>query len=222
YSRKNPDVVYAVIDSAKIGKGPGFFGAKGKDAEAGLQVTEVVKGSAADKAGLKVNDVLKAVDKKEVKTQAQLDELLKGLEAGTKVALQVQRDQEVKDLAVTLEAKREGNTVLYLGALVEDGEAGVRVRFVTQDSPAAKAGLLQGDVITSIDKQEAKTSQRFLELVNTGHKAGDKLVFQVLRDNEKKELTATLEDRPAGPGQTGSVTRPFSFSYGGQRPNAQG
>jgi S1-C subfamily serine protease len=87
-----------------------------------------------------------------------------------------------------------------LGVMVEPtrdaDRAGLVVRQVEPDSPAAKAGLRAGDTITKVEDKEVKD---FEGLVNTlaRHKPGDSLTFQVLRDGKEQDLKVTLGERPA-------------------------
>ena len=73
-------------------------------ADKGFQVVDVTKDGPADTAGLKVNDVITAVDGKPV-TSLHLYDLRRELrdeKPGTVVHLSVLRDAETKDIAVTL------------------------------------------------------------------------------------------------------------------------
>src|SRR5205807_1543979 len=66
--RKDPKVVFAIIDTEKVGTGTPpppqpYLGVRGEDQpEGGVKLTQVVEGGPADKAGLKPEDVLTAMD----------------------------------------------------------------------------------------------------------------------------------------------------------------
>lgn len=68
---------------------------------------------------------------------------------------------------------------------------------VLADSPAAKAGLKDGDVITKVanDKITATTS---LQSLVAKHKPGDKVELTVVRDNKPEKITVTLGEAPSG------------------------
>jgi serine protease Do len=74
------------------------------------------------------------------------------------------------------------------------GEAtrGALVGEVMEKSPAAKAGVQNGDVITRVGGQAVRDA-RTLKLAVGGHKPGDQLDLKVVRDGTEKSLTATLE-----------------------------
>src|SRR5262245_13621011 len=111
-----------------------------------------------------------------------------------------------------------GTPPTYLGVVAEPAPGGVRVTRVTEDSPAAKAGLKADDVITAADKKPVKN---FDELGNaiTAHKPGEKMVLSVLRDKKPLEITATLSERPDLPGGAGT---PISMDFFGEAVPAGG
>ena len=71
---------------------------------------------------------------------------------------------------------------------------GAAVRSVEADSPAAKAGLEENDIITEVDGIAINSST---ELVNyVGEKTpGDELTFKVYRQGEELELTVTIGEK---------------------------
>ena len=71
---------------------------------------------------------------------------------------------------------------------------GAAVRSVEADSPVAKAGLEENDIITEVDGTAINSST---ELVNyVGEKTpGDELTFKVYRQGEELELTVTIGEK---------------------------
>lgn len=87
----------------------------------------------------------------------------------------------------------------YLGVMAskaEEGKTGAWLRAVTPDSPAAKAGLQNGDIVTKVGDTEVKDAQGLTAAI-AGHKAGDKLTLWVLRDGKEQKIETTLGERPA-------------------------
>lgn len=78
-------------------------------------------------------------------------------------------------------------------SIVEDykNENGVVVAMVENNSPAAKAGLKQGDIITKIDGVETK-SIAYLRYVLYKHEVGDKIKITYVRDNKEHSVNVTL------------------------------
>ena len=73
-------------------------------------------------------------------------------------------------------------------------ESGVLVGTVEADSPAAKAGVQVGDIITAVDG-EAIDSTRELSRSVRRHREGDRVRIDLLRDRSKKSLTVTVVER---------------------------
>ncbi|MBX3030087.1 MAG: trypsin-like peptidase domain-containing protein [Chloroflexi bacterium] len=67
---------------------------------------------------------------------------------------------------------------------------------IVGDSPAADAGLQDGDIITAIDEQVIDQAHP-LDLVLLTHKPGDTVTLTVLRDGATQTIELTLGVRPA-------------------------
>ena len=163
------------------------FGVKGNE---GALVGEVVKGSPAEKAGLKRGDVIVAVSGKKVEDAGHLRNMVAGMSVGAKVRLDVIRDKkEVKleavigELPKEVQAKEggeapEGPTALT-GVTVQDltpemigrldlskDTKGVVVMSVDPGSAADEAGLQRGDVIMSINREPVKNVKTYNQIVS--------------------------------------------------------
>lgn len=73
--------------------------------------------------------------------------------------------------------------------------SGVYVYTVGSNSPAEKAGLKKGDVITKIEDQEVKTVNELNKIKNT-YNIGDTITLKVYRNNEDIEIKVKLEETP--------------------------
>ncbi len=248
--RKDPNVLYAIIDCGEIGKGTtppvaGYLGIQGQDsdAEGGAKIIGVVANSPAEKAGIKTDDIVIAAADKEVKEYFDLTEQLRGKKKDDKLKIKVRRGSETVELEASLDNPRTGPQgggqgpgserfalAQLLGAFAQDSEAGVRVSRVggfggSEESPAQKAGIEEGDIIKAIETKEVANSEKLLEELRT-KKADDKVVLTIEREREgnkeEKKLTLTIEERggAGGPG-TRSRTRPNGGTYGGQQENLQ-
>jgi len=87
------------------------------DTATGAVVAEVIEGSPAEAAGLAVGDVILGVDGDKLAEAADLAERVAGHVPGDGIVLQVRRADggEVEDVAVTLAANPEDDTLAYLG-----------------------------------------------------------------------------------------------------------
>lgn len=79
-----------------------------------------------------------------------------------------------------------------LGVITEKAEAkGVTVRQVGKDTPAEKAGLQVGDVITAIDDHAIDEPQSLFETIGS-YKPGDEVKVTYLRKGQEKKASAIL------------------------------
>jgi hypothetical protein len=222
YSRKNPNTLFAIVDSENSGKGTPpatvFMGFLGEDAkEGGSKMTRVTPDRPAAKAGLMVDDVITSFDGKEVKNYNGLLALLREKKPGDKVKVVYLRGKEKKETEVTLEPRPElAKQRPSLGIRGEPAETtGIRITEVIEGGTASKGGLKVEDVITSLnDTPIADTSSIFTALRDS--KIGDKVKIRVNRGKEKLDLTLTLQ-APA----VGNVNRPYLTSPSGQQANMQ-
>lgn len=87
----------------------------------------------------------------------------------------------------------------YLGVTVgidKEGERGPTVQDVFPDTPAAKAGLRDGDWITTVGDQETRDVEGFLKAV-ASHRPGEQVTLTIRRGNRRVTTTATLGEGPA-------------------------
>ncbi|GEM_PF-522164 len=87
----------------------GFIGIQMQPNEAGAEVTTVIRGSAAERYGLKTADVITAVDDKKVETPTDLSASLKNKRPGDVVALTVMRGETEMALRVVLGNREDDN-----------------------------------------------------------------------------------------------------------------
>ncbi|ASZ10050.1 PDZ domain-containing protein [Chitinophaga pendula] len=82
-----------------------------------------------------------------------------------------------------------------LGVITEKQEAaGVTVKEVAKGTPADKAGIKAGDVITQIDADKINEPKELYEKIGT-KEPGDKVTVTYVRDKKESRTTATLEER---------------------------
>lgn len=102
-------------------------------------------------------------------------------------------------------------TIDQLQAQMYGYQPGAGVAEVEQDSTAAAAGLVAGDIITAVDGQEITSSDDLIEILE-GYKPGDTVELTVFRKSlqsygEDKVLTLKVELMEAGPETTTSTTQ---------------
>lgn len=85
----------------------------------------------------------------------------------------------------------------FLGVSVEDGgDAGAQVREVTVGSPAATAGIQEGDTILKINGQPVQSGASLRNSI-AQVTPGSSVTLHIRRDGQEKDVTATIQERPA-------------------------
>ena len=100
-----------------------------------------------------------------------------------------------------------GETVehAYLGVstgTASEGTPGAQVAEVVQGSPAAEAGLRQGDVITALGEEEVASTEDLVAAI-AAREPGETVSLEVERNGQKMALKVTLGTQPAQSGLNG-------------------
>jgi serine protease Do len=186
--------------------------------ERGAEVTRVSEGSPAEKAGLRVNDVVLEYNGQRVEGTEQFVRLVRETPAGRKVDLTVSREGQTQTLSATIAARSErfpetqslripeiSNLPLNWGAPVLGIEAesltpqlaayfgvkdGVLVRSVNEGSAAGKAGIKAGDVITKVDGKDVSSP---MEVARVLRSATGTAPVTVVREKREMELSVAVD-----------------------------
>ena len=89
-----------------------------------------------------------------------------------------------------------GITVLQMAEQVEPDVWGIEVQSVTENSPAGKAGVQEGDYVLSAGGRDINSSRDLLR-VRRQHHLGDELPMTLWRDGEIIEITLSLTEPAA-------------------------
>jgi S1-C subfamily serine protease len=99
----------------------------------------------------------------------------------------------IRYLPITPALADEQDLPVDFGALV--GSTRTDLPSIIPDSPAAAAGLQDGDIIVSVDGQQI-TAERDLSTLIVNYAPGDTVTLRVLRDNTAREVEVTLSELP--------------------------
>jgi serine protease Do len=192
----------------------------------GARIMEVTEASAADRAGLKKDDIITKINDKSITGPEQLSALIATMQPKEKITVTYKRDNKENKAEITLGGRKISRSrTIYshgpnhnnmpedfdlqgmnfnfdqkrfgdifsgkprLGIKAQDTEEGkgVKVVEVDEDSPAAKAGLKEDDLITSFEGKDVNSAE---ELAKASRESKDKspLKVQVKRNGKSQNL----------------------------------
>ncbi|MEM9172777.1 MAG: PDZ domain-containing protein, partial [Pseudomonadota bacterium] len=139
----------------------------------GAMVASVTPGSAAEKAGIEVSDIITAVNGEKVDSANELRNAIGLLRSGDSVTVTALRDGKVQrfnaqlgELNARLSANAGDLHAGLEGATFED-DNGVRVVSVEEDSPAFGFGLRAGDRVIAVNRQRVNSLSDFRNITST-------------------------------------------------------
>ncbi len=168
--------VFAVLERLKEGKDlrPGLMGISFKrdDLTEGEVTIDLVRpDSPAYRAGIRSGDVLLKIGERPIHRVGHLRMALGTRYEGDTVSVEFRHGEEVQTREIVLVGELIPYEAGFLGILParpsrNDERAGVEVRFVYADSPAAKAGLEKRDVIVSFQNQSVSSADALWDLIS--------------------------------------------------------
>ena len=143
----------------------------------GALITRVEPGSAAEDAGLKVDDIIVGVNEKKIAGAAELRNTIGLMRSGDEVEIEYYRDNDKRSASTALGQQRATASVGaeihpgLVGAQFAEASAarddGVEVTAVEPGSPAAQRGLRAGDIITAINRRPVRSLAELNEIASS-------------------------------------------------------
>jgi serine protease Do len=166
----------------------------------GVLISDVVKGSPAEKAGLMRGDVILRFNGKEIENAHKLSQLAAATPPGTQTKIDLLRNGQEKTISLKLgtmpeEAQKSispeeksdwGMMVQELTPQLaqqlglEQGTSGVVISNIQEGSPAAEAGLRPGDLITEVNRTAVNNLSDYQQALQKVKK-GENLLLLVKR-----------------------------------------
>jgi serine protease Do len=166
----------------------------------GVLVSDVVKGSPAEKSGLKQGDVIIRFDAKEIENAHKLSQVVAATAPDTRVKVDIRRNGNAKTVSLTIGtmpseeqtavapkeeiswgmAVQELTPQLAQQLGLEPGVTGVVITDIKEGSPAAEAGLQPGDLISEVNRTAIKNLNDYQQALKKV-KNGENLLLLVKR-----------------------------------------
>jgi len=167
-------------------------------------VVNVVRGSAADRAGLRHNDKIMKLNDTPTNKWSDLSKFVNAAKAGDKVRIAYERNGKVATTAATLTTRDEvkydtkSEPKAFLGVSDDEDqdekdEPGVVVR-ITKGSGADKAGLQNGDVIFQLGDTPISDFEDISDYMAYA-KPGEKVLVTYERNNKRNTVEAILSEQ---------------------------
>ncbi len=180
----------------------------------GVLVEDVVVGSPADEAGIKIGDIIQKINDKEINSENDLEEAIKD-KAGKKVKILIIRRGKKKEIKVKIGKRKqykyryeikiepEKEEKGYLGVWLKDLDDalksaldidyGVIIEKVEENSPAEKAGLKEGDIILEFNGEKINSVEEVTKLIK--EHPDEEVDMLILRKGKKKKIKVKIGKR---------------------------
>ena len=196
-----------------------MLGVTTEKADEGAEIQEVSKESAAEKAGLKVGDIITKVGDMKIEDADDLSKAVKSHKPGEKVTVTYLRDK--KEQKVTTELGKwkginfnfQGPEMNFnmpkmnyhadgvfsysgspkLGLSVQDSEdgKGVKVIEVDDESNAEKAGIKEDDIITHVNDKEVNSADEVARIVKES-KEKPSIMIKLIRGGKTENVEVRI------------------------------
>jgi serine protease Do len=167
----NDLIAHGRVRRAFLGVVPGEVGESfvRSHGDGGVLVEELLPDSPAEKAGLKVADVILAIDGVPLSSREHFYSLLQTYTPDDRLQLNILRGLRKIEQSISLSALPDGYLMAYtrrvFGLELRQARRGLVVKNVLEDSPAARVGIRPGDLVIKIDRLEIGSLADFEELM---------------------------------------------------------
>jgi len=139
--------------------------------DSGALIASIEPGSAAEEAGLRVDDIITEVNGEKISGAAELRNAIGLRGSGEEVSISYIRDGKTRKTTAVLGQQQVARSVggdihpgLAGAEFATSAEGGVEVTAVEPNSPAAQRGLRPGDIIMQVNRRPVRTLEQLTEL----------------------------------------------------------
>ncbi len=171
----------------------------------GVVIDDVVKDGPADEAGIIKDDIILTIAGEKVRTVDQIRKMLMQHKAGSKIKVEYYRNGQTKNVHLVL-MEKEKKVKPYMGVylnglskkeMLAEGlknNYGIMINKVVDETPAAEAGLLDGDVLLSFNSEKIYTDSQLHEII-MDFQPRDTVKLVVFRNGKSKKINLILGQR---------------------------
>lgn len=161
----------------------------GAEVDRGALISEVVPGSAAENAGLLVDDIIIRVNDKKIDSSRELSNAIGLKGVGDQVSIEIVRDGHKQRIIATLGQRtlrsigsdiHPGLTGALFASETASSSAGIDVTEVEPGSPAWQRGLRAGDVIVEVNRRPVQDLQQLQNIA-----ANSRILFLAVRRGDR-------------------------------------
>jgi serine protease Do/serine protease DegQ len=165
--------------------------ALGAEVDSGALVSNIEPGSAAEEAGLQVDDIITRVDDKKIDNSRELANAIGLKGSGEDIRIEFVRDGKSRSVTATL---GQQSVSLSAGTEIHPGLAGAQfatssvstvggvvVTEVEPGSPAAQRGLRSGDVIIAVNRRPVQDLRELRAVAQ-----GNRILFLLVRRGDRQ------------------------------------
>ncbi len=158
--------------------------------DSGALISLIVAGSAAEDAGLRVDDIIVEVNNEKVSGASELRNTIGLMGSGEQVDIKYIRDGKSLSTTAILGQQQVSRSVgvdihpglsgAEFASSSTSATRGVEVTSVEPDSPAARWGLRGGDVIAQVNRREVRTLEQLTEIA-----AANSILFLLVQRGDR-------------------------------------
>ncbi|MBS0197783.1 MAG: trypsin-like peptidase domain-containing protein [Planctomycetes bacterium] len=170
----------------------------------GVTIDDVIDDGPAEKAGLKVGDLVLNIDGEAVTDGGTMSSIISAREPGQQVSLDIWRDGKTMELSVTLGERTETNPIeqyktrlwrRYGVEFGDDGAGRVVIARIAENSPASDADLTPGARVVGILGIEPPSAAIALRAFGSSNMLRGRSIRFTVRDDNGNDREVTLKQR---------------------------
>ncbi|MCD4817468.1 MAG: PDZ domain-containing protein [Candidatus Cloacimonetes bacterium] len=172
----------------------------------GVLVKKITEDSPAEKAGIKVGDIVLKLNNEKIYTTDQLRKMIGMFEADETINISIKSGKKTKNIKVKLAKKEEKGKKAFLGVILQEispkefkelnlkENYGVKIEKIVEGEAAEKAGLKEDDILQKIENDKIYTADQVSKMLQN-YKPNQKINVLVSRAGKEKNAQVVLGEQ---------------------------